>query len=253
FPFITSIAIYGATVVGNLLIMVLLNCEPRLHRPMYILLGNISFLDCCYSSITAPKMLTSFLLPPLQPISFVVFVVQIFFFHFTGGIKNLPPYCHNYDCYVAIFHTLHYMIAMNQSVCVGLLVTCQLGGFLHSIVQVVIIVHLPFCGPKELDNFYCDVPQVVRLACTDTIMELLMVSNNGLVTLLCFIVAVISYSILLAKLRSNSSQEHCKGLSNCVSHITVVTLIFGPCNYIYTRPFSSYPMDKAISLLYTVI
>ena len=84
-------------------------------------------------------------------------------------------------------------------------------------------------------------------------MELLMVSNNGLVTLLCFIVLVISYSILSAKLRSHSNQERRKGLSTCASHMSVVMLIFGPCIYIYTRLFSSYPVDKAISLLYTVI
>ncbi|KAM7081869.1 LOW QUALITY PROTEIN: olfactory receptor 4D5-like [Ciconia maguari] len=249
FHFITFIAIYGATLVGNLLIIVLLICEPRI-QPMYILLQNLSFLDCCYSSITAPKVLTGFLLPPPQAISFVGCIVQIFFFHFTGGIKIFFLTVIAYDHYVAIFHTFCYMILRNQMVCVGLLVICCVGGFLHSIVQVAVIVQLPFCGPKELDNFYCG--QVVRLASRDTItMELLMVSNNGLVT--CFIVLIISYSILLAKLTSHSSQERCKGFSTCVSHVTVITFIFGPCIYIYTRPFFSYPVDKAISLLYTVI
>ena len=167
FLFITFIAIYGATVVGNLLIVVMLICEPRLHTPMYILLGNLSFLVCCYSSITAPKMLTGFLLPPPQAISFVGCKAQIFFFHFTGGIKIFLLTVIAYDRCVAIFHTHHYMIVMNQMVCVRLLVTCWVGGFLHSVVQVAIIVQLAFCSPKELDNFYCDVTQVVRLTYTD--------------------------------------------------------------------------------------
>ncbi|KAK4808485.1 hypothetical protein QYF61_005802 [Mycteria americana] len=157
FHFITFIVIYGARVVGNLLIIVLLICEPRLHKPMYILLQNLSFLGCCYSSITAPKVLTGFLLPPPQAISFVGCIVQIFFFHFTGGIKIFFLTVIAYDHYVAIFHTFCYMILRNQMACVGLLVTCCVGGFLHSVVQVAVIVHLPFCGPKELDNFYCDV------------------------------------------------------------------------------------------------
>ncbi|KAM6189811.1 LOW QUALITY PROTEIN: olfactory receptor 4D5-like [Sarcoramphus papa] len=253
FLFITFIAIYGATVVGNLLIVVMLICEPRLHTPMHILLGNLSFLVCCYSSITAVKMLTGFFLPPPQAISFVGSMAHIFVFHFTGGIKIFLLTVIAYNRYVAIFHTHRYMNVMNQMVCVGLLVTCWVGSFLHSVVQVAIIVQLAFCSPKELDNFYCDVTQVVRLT-TQTIMtELLMVSNNGLVTLLCFIVLVISYSILSVKLRSHSNQERRKGLSTYASHMSVVMLIFGPCIYIYTRLFSSYPVDKAISLLYTVI
>lgn len=144
FLFITFIAIYGATVVGNLLIMLI--CELRLHKPMYILLGNLSFLDCCYSSITAPKMLTGFLLPPSQAISFAGCMVQILFFHFTGGIKIFLLTVIAYNHYVAVFHTLRYMTVMNWMVCVGLLVTCWVGGFLHFIVQVAIVVQLPFCG-----------------------------------------------------------------------------------------------------------
>ncbi|XP_009975742.1 PREDICTED: LOW QUALITY PROTEIN: olfactory receptor 4D5-like [Tauraco erythrolophus] len=243
----------GSIVVRNFIIMVLLICEPRLQTSMYILLGNFSFLDCCYSSMAAPKRLTGFLSPP-QTISFVGCMVQIFFFHFTRGIKIFLLTVIVYDHYVAIFHTLRYMIVINQMVCEWLLVTCLVGGFLYSVIQVAIIVQLSFCGPKELDKFYCDVPQVVKLVCTDTIvMELLMISSNGLVTVLCFTVLVISYSILLVNLNSHASQEQHDGLSTCFSHITVITVIFGPCICIYTRPFTSCSTDKAISLLCTII
>ncbi|KYO24776.1 olfactory receptor 4D5-like [Alligator mississippiensis] len=251
--FFIFLAVYGTTVLGNLLIVALVACEHNLHTPMYLLLGNLSFLDFCYSSVTAPKMLVGFLFPS-QTISYGGCVAQIFFFHFIGGIKIFLLTIMAYDRYVAIFHPLRYMTIMSHGVCVGLVTASWVGGFIHSIVQVVIILQLPFCGPNKLDNFYCDVPQVVNLACTNTITaELLMVSNSGLVTLLCFVVLLISYSVLLAKLRTYSSEGRSKALSTCASHITVVTLIFGPCIYIYARPFRSFLLDKAVSLLYTVI
>ncbi|XP_006028265.1 olfactory receptor 4D5-like [Alligator sinensis] len=251
--FFIFLAVYGTTVLGNLLIVALVACEHNLHMPMYLLLGNLSFLDFCCYSVTAPKMLVGFLFPS-QTISYGGCVAQIFFFHFIGGIKIFLLTIMAYDRYVAIFHPLRYMTIMSHGVCVGLVTASWVGGFIHSIVQVVIILQLPFCGPNKLDNFYCDVPQVVKLACTNIITEeLLMVSNSGLVTLLCFVVLLISYSVLLAKLRTHSSEGRSKALSTCASHITVVTLIFGPCIYIYARPFRSFPLDKAVSLLYTVI
>ncbi|XP_026518101.1 olfactory receptor 4D5-like [Terrapene carolina triunguis] len=251
--FVIFLAVYGATVLGNLLIVALVACEPQLHTPMYMLLGNLSFLDFCYSSVTAPNLLAGFLLQA-QTISYRGCVAQIFFFHFIGGIKIFLLTIMAYDRYVAIFHPLRYVAIMSQAVCGGLVGASWVGGFIHSIIQVSIIVQLPFCSPHELDNFYCDVPQVVKLACVDTFaVELLMVSNSGLMTLLGFLVLLVSYSVLLAKLSTRSSEGRAKALSTCASHLTVVTLIFGPCIYIYARPFRSFPMDKAISVLYTVV
>lgn len=251
--FVLFLAVYGATIIGNLLIVSLVTYDPALHTAMYFLLGNLSFLDFCYSTITAPKMLAGFLLKT-NTITYGGCICQIFFFHFIGGIKIFLLTIMAYDRYVAIFHPLRYTTIMNETVCLGLVWASWLAGFIHSIVQVAIIIQLPFCGLNELDNFYCDVPQVVKLACTNTfVVELLMVSNSGLVTLMCFVVLLVSYSVLLAKLRAGAAPGQSKALSTCVSHITVVTLIFGPCIYIYARPFRSFPMDKAISVLYTII
>ncbi|XP_034991206.2 olfactory receptor 4D5-like isoform X1 [Zootoca vivipara] len=247
------LAVYGTTMLGNLLIVSLVAYAPILHTPMYFLLGNLSFLDFCYSSITAPKMLAGFL-SKTNTISYVGCICQIFFFHFIGGIKIFLLVIMAYDRYIAIFSPLRYMVIMKGAVCGGLVCASWTGGFVHSIIQVAIITQLPFCGPNKLDNFYCDVPQVVKLACTDTfVVELLMVSNSGLVTLMCFVVLLVSYSILLAKLRAGSAPNRSKAISTCASHVTVVTLIFGPCIYIYIHPFHSFPIDKAISVLYTVI
>ncbi|XP_061444295.1 olfactory receptor 4D5-like isoform X2 [Rhineura floridana] len=251
--FAVFLAVYGATMLGNLLIVGLVAFVPILHTPMYFLLGNLSFLDFCYSSVTAPKMLVGFL-SRANTITYAGCISQIFFFHFIGGIKIFLLVIMAYDRYVAIFHPLRYMAIMNGTVCSGLVWASWAGGFVHSIIQVIIITQLPFCGPNKLDNFYCDVPQVVKLACTNTfVVELLMVSNSGLVTLMCFVLLLVSYSILLAKLRAGSAPGQSKAVSTCASHITVVTLIFGPCVYIYVRPFHSFPADKAVSVLYTVI
>ncbi|XP_063158651.1 olfactory receptor 4D5-like [Candoia aspera] len=253
FFFAFFLVVYSVAVLGNLLIVGLVAYEPILHNPMYFLLGNLSFLDFCYSSITAPKMLAGFL-SRTSSITYGGCLSQIFFFHFIGGIKIFLLTIMAYDRYVAIFHPLRYGVIMNANVCGGLVWASWIGGFIHSIVQVAIIRQLPFCGPNKLDNFYCDVPQVVKLACTNTFMvELLMVSNSGLVTLMCFVVLLVSYSILLAKLRAESAPGQSKAISTCASHIIVVTLIFGPCIYIYARPFYSFPLDKAVSILYTVI
>ncbi|XP_062054421.1 olfactory receptor 4D5 [Lepus europaeus] len=253
FFFIVFCAVYLVTVTGNLLIVAIVTSDPRLHTTMYFLLGNLSFLDFCYSSITAPRMLVD-LLSGSSSISFGACLTQLFFFHFIGGIKIFLLTIMAYDRYVAISQPLRYTFIMNQTVCGLLMAASWVGGFIHSIVQVALTIQLPFCGPDKLDNFYCDVPQLIKLACTDTfILELLMVSNNGLVTLMCFLVLLGSYTALLVMLRSHSREDRSKALSTCTSHIAVVTLIFVPCIYIYARPFRTFSMDKAVSVLYTMV
>uniref|UniRef100_A0A8C6QTB9 Olfactory receptor 4D5-like n=1 Tax=Nannospalax galili TaxID=1026970 RepID=A0A8C6QTB9_NANGA len=231
-------AVYLMMVTGNLLIVPIVTSDPRLHTMMYFLLGNLSFLDFCYSSITAPRMLVD-LLSCNPTISFSSCLTRLFFFHFIGGIKIFLLTVMAYDHYIAISQPLRYTL-MNHTVCGFFMAASWVGGFIHSIVQ--------------LDNFYCDVPQLIKLACTDTfVLELLMVSNNGLVTLMCFLVLLGSYTALLVMLRSHSREDRSKALSTCASHIAVVTIIFVPCIYIYARPFRTFPMDKAVSVLYTMV
>ncbi|MBZ3870314.1 Olfactory receptor 4Q3 [Sciurus carolinensis] len=189
-----------------------------------------------------------------KTVGFLGCVTQIYFLHFLGASEMFLLTVMAYDRYVAICNPLHYLTIMNHQLCLQLVFACWCGGFIHSITQVILVIQLPFCGPNELDNFYCDVPQVIKLACMDTyVVEVLMVSNSGLLSLICFLVLIFSYAVILITLRTRFCQGRSKALSTCASHLTVVSLIFVPCVFIYLRPFCSFSVDKVFSVFYTVI
>uniref|UniRef100_A0A8D2H8Q6 Olfactory receptor n=1 Tax=Urocitellus parryii TaxID=9999 RepID=A0A8D2H8Q6_UROPR len=253
FLFLIFLLFYVAIVLGNLLIVVTVRADAHLlQSPMYYFLGHLSFIDLCLSCVTVPKMLGDFL-QQSKTVGFLGCLAQIYFLHFLGASEMFLLTVMAYDRYVAICNPLHYLTVMNRQLCLQLVFACWCGGFIHSITQVILVIQLPFCGPNELDNFYCDVPQVIKLACMDTyVVEVLMVSNSGLLSLVCFLVLLFSYAVILITLRTRFHQGRSKALSTCASHLTVVSLIFVPCVFIL-RPFCSFSVDKIFSVFYTVI
>ncbi|XP_002718100.2 olfactory receptor 4E1 [Oryctolagus cuniculus] len=244
---------YVLTLMGNVLIIITIVCDRRLHTPMYFFLSNLSFIDVCHSTVTVPKMLVD-TWSAGKFISFGACVTQMFFLHLFACTEIFLLTVMAYDRYVAICKPLQYMTVMDWKVCVLLAVALWTGGTIHSIALTSLTIKLPYCGPDEIDNFFCDVPQVIKLACTDThIIEILIVSNSGLISVVCFVVLVVSYAVILVNLREQLSEGRRKALSTCAAHLTVVTLFLGHCIFIYSRPSTSLPEDKVVSVFFTAV
>ncbi|KAM6181555.1 olfactory receptor 4E2 [Erethizon dorsatum] len=244
---------YVLTLLGNVLIVVTIVLTARLHTPMYFFLSNLSFIDICHSSVTVPKMLEGLLLER-KTVSFNNCIAQLFFLHLFACAEIFLLTIMAYDRYVAICTPLHYPSVMKMRVCVQLVSALWLGGTAHSLVQTFLTIRLPYCGPNVIDSYFCDVPPVIKLACTDTyLIGMLIVSNSGTISLTCFLALVASYTVILVSLRKHSGEGRRKALSTCSAHFMVVALFFGPCIFIYTRPDTSFSIDKVVSVFYTVI
>ncbi|XP_051632807.1 olfactory receptor 1509-like [Manacus candei] len=244
---------YTMVLLGNLLIIVTVRTDPKLSSPMYFLLCNLSFLDICYTSVTVPRMLVD-LLSHRKAIVFEGCIAQLFFLHFVGSSEMFLLAVMAYDRYTAICKPLHYTAIMSRWACWLLVCSCWAGGFLHSITQTWLTIQLPFCGPNTIDSYFCDVQPVIRLACADIYLtQWLMASNSGLISLGCFLLLLTSYTLLLLSLRGRLTQGHCKALSTCASHLLVVTLFFLPCIFIYLRPPCTFPFDKYVCVIYTIL
>ncbi|XP_076982673.1 olfactory receptor 4L1-like [Tamandua tetradactyla] len=254
FFFFIFLLAYAAIMTGNLLIVVSVIFDSHLHStPMYFLLGNLSFLDMFISTITTPKLVIN-LLRENKTISWWGCMAQMFFLHFLGGSEMTLLIVMAVDRYIAICKPLHYTAIMNRRVLVGSVLLSWVVGFVHTMSQMVFTIELPFCGPNVVDNIFCDLPLVLKLACTDTyVLELLVIADSGLLSFICFTLLLISYTIILVTVWRWSSGALSKALSTLSAHITVVTLFFGPCIFIYAWPFSSFSVDKFLSVFYSVI
>lgn len=254
FFFFIFLLAYAAIMAGNLLIVVTVTFDSHLHSiPMYFLLGNLSFLDMSLSTITTPKMVADFL-KENKTISLWGCMAQMFFLHFLGGSEMTLLIVMAVDRYIAICRPLHYTTIMNHRMLMGSVLLSWAVGFVHTMSQMVFTITLPFCGSNVVDNIFCDLPLVLKLACTDTyVLELLVIADSGLLSFICFILLLISYTVILVTVRHRSSGGLSKALSTLSAHITVVTLFFGPCIFIYVWPFSSFSVDKFLSVFYSVI
>ena len=246
-------ALYLMTILGNLFVVFLIITDSHLHSPMYFLLANLSFVDFCLSSVTTPKLTTDFL-NDNKTISFEGCMSQILCVHVFAGGEMVPLVSMAYDRYVAICKPLHYSSIMNRQKCIWLVLTSWIIGFVHATSQLAMILDLPFCGPRIVDSFFCDIPLVIKLACMDThTLRLLINADSAVLATTCFILLLISYTYILVTIRLSSKDGASKALSTCTSHITVVVLFFGPCIFTYLWPPSITWVDKFLAVFYTVI
>ena len=249
FLFAFSIVFYIIIVLGNLLVVITVTFDPHLHSPMYFLLANLSFIDLCFSTLTVPKMISD-LYSGHKTISFQGCVTQIFVLHILGGSEMVLLTAMALDRYVAICKPLHYLTIMSPRVCLFLLCGAWVIGLIHSVVQLAFVIHLPFCGPNEIDSFYCDLPWFIKLACIDSYrMEFMVTANSGFISVGTFFLLIMSYIFILVTVWKRSSGGLCKALSTLSAHISVVVLFFGPCIFVYMWPFPTVPVDKFLAIL----
>ncbi|XP_007519514.1 olfactory receptor 10A7-like [Erinaceus europaeus] len=254
--FIMFLFFYLLTIIGNIVIITVIQIEPRLQTPMYFFLMNLSFLDICYTSTNVPQMLSN-MVGKMKTIPFASCATQMFFSLSFGMIECVLLGVMAYDRYVAICHPLHYTVIMNHNTCVQLAAISWVSSFLSSMVINVLTLTLPYCGPNVLDHFFCEVPSVLRLACTDTsFTEMVVFIFSVIIVFIPFLLIAVSYArILLSVLRMQSSSGRYKALSTCASHLTVVALFYGTAIFMYMRPQSksSRAGGKIIAVFYTVI
>ncbi|XP_060484633.2 olfactory receptor 4P4-like [Panthera onca] len=253
FCFVLFLVCYVALLAGNLLILVSIRCSPLFHQPMYYFLSHLSLIDICYTSTVTPKLIAD-LLVERKTISYSNCMLQVFTMHFFGGTEIFVLTAMAFDRYAAICKPLHYVIVMNRTRCNLLVVAAWAGGAVHAFPLFSTAIGLPFCGPNEIDHYFCDIFPLLKVACTDTYVPgILVIAFSGLVALVTFIVLFVSYGIILFTLRNLSAEGRRKALSTCWSHITVVVLFFGPVIFIYLRPPTTFPEDKIFALFYTII
>ncbi|ELW72335.1 olfactory receptor 4F6 [Tupaia chinensis] len=249
FLFAFSTVFYVTIVLGNFFIVFTVTSDPHLHSPMYFLLANLSLIDLCISTLTIPKMIYS-LYSGYNTISFYGCVIQIFVLHVLGGSEMVLLITMALDRYVAICKPLHYLTIMSPRMCILLLSGAWMIAFIHSVAQLAFVVHLPFCGPNEIDSFYCDLPWFIKLACTDTYrLEFMVTANSGFLSTGTFLLLVASYIFILVTVWKRSSGGLSKALSTLSAHITVVVLFFGPCIFVYMWPFPTASADKFLAIL----
>ncbi|XP_062949647.1 olfactory receptor 5B12-like [Cynocephalus volans] len=254
--FIIFSLIYFITLVGNLGMIMLILLDSRLHTPMYFFLSNLSLVNSVYSSAVTPKVLVGFLTGD-KIISYNACASQMFFFAAFATIESFLLASMAFDRHTAVCKPLHYTTTMTSTVCILLVTSSYTCGLLQSSIHVAFTFHLSFCRSNVINHFFCDIPPLLALPCSDTytneLVLFILAAFNVSFTLL---VILSSYLfIFVAILRMHSAEGQKKAFSTCVSHLTTVSIFYGTVIFMYLQPSSSHSMDtdKIASVFYTTV
>ncbi|XP_070452465.1 olfactory receptor 1N1 [Equus przewalskii] len=250
------LCMYLVTLTGNVLIILAIGSDPHLHMPMYFFLANLSFVDIGLTSSTVTKMLVN-VQTQQYTISYAGCLTQMYFFLMFGDLDSFFLAVMAYDRYVAICHPLHYSIVMSPRVCAMLLALCWVLTHTVALTHTLLMARLSFCVVGEITHFFCDVTPVLRLSCSDThINELMLFALGGTVLIIPFICIVISYiRIVSAILRVRTPGWGGKAFSTCSSHLCVVCVFYGTLFSAYLCPpsLASEKKDIVAAAVYTVV
>ncbi|XP_075843691.1 olfactory receptor 6P1 [Microtus pennsylvanicus] len=254
--FVFFFAIYLLTLLENILIVSTIWLTPSLHRPMYFFLGHLSFLELWYINVTIPRLLGAFLTQDGR-VSYIGCMTQLYFFIALACTECVLLAVMAYDRYLAICEPLRYPSLMPPSLSTRLAAASWASGFFSSMMKLLFISRLSYCGPNVINHFFCDISPLLNLTCSDKEQAELVDFLLALVMILLPLVAVASSyaAIIVAILRIPTAQGRHKAFSTCTSHLTVVVIYYSSTLFTYARPRAMYTFNynKIISVLYTVI
>ncbi|XP_048372517.1 olfactory receptor 13G1-like [Sphaerodactylus townsendi] len=249
-------SLYAAALVGNILIILAISLCSKLHTPMYFLLINLSVINVCSISTTIPKMLQS-ILAQRKTIPFSGCIVQVYLFTWALGTELLLLAFMAFDRYAAICQPLHYAVIMRKDVCTGVMTALWLFGAINSSVHTGLVLQLDFCDSNIINHFFCELPPMLKISCSDTSLNEIMVFAASVIIAMgsCGLTLTSYWFILRAIVKIRSTEGKKKAFSTCSSHLLVVTFYYSTIIYTFLRPASAYSLeeDKVIAILYSVV
>ncbi|XP_067159196.1 olfactory receptor 14J1-like, partial [Apteryx mantelli] len=250
------LGIYLAALLGNGLIITAVACDHHLHTPMYFFLLNLSLLDLGSISTTVPKSMANSLWDT-RAISYSGCAAQVFFFLFLISAEYFLLTVMAYDRYVAICKPLHYGTLMGSRACAKMAAAAWASAFLSALLHTANTFSIPLCQGNTVDQFFCEVPQILKLSCSDSYLrEVGLLVVSACLGFVCFIFIVLSYvQIFTAVLRIPSEQGRHKAFSMCLPHLAVVSLFISTGFFAYLKPpsISSPAVDLVVAVLYSVV
>ncbi|XP_062954994.1 olfactory receptor 1361-like [Cynocephalus volans] len=254
--FVLFLSMYLVTVLGNLLIILAISTDSRLHTPMYFFLSNLSFVDVCFSSTTVPKMLTNHI-HGSHSISFSGCLTQMYFVFVFVDMDNFLLAVMSYDRFVAVCHPLHYTTKMSRQLWALLVSGSWVIANLDVLVHTLLMARLSFCADNVIHHFFCDVTPLLQLSCSDTqLNELLIFIYAGLIMISPLICILVSYILIACAVwRVPSTKGKWKAFSTCSSHLAVVFIFYGTIISLYFNPSFSHSSNKdiAVAVMFTVV